>query len=106
MGDSPVSYWPMQETNGPTIYDVVGTNNGTMMTSTDPIACANVSGNTDTCTNFVINDGSAFGMGTPGVFANWAPNDTCIYFTNFNHAEIRVPYATNLDVLTWTVELG
>src|ERR1700733_2779726 len=76
-GDNPVSYWPMQETTGPTIYDVVGTNNGTMVASTDAINCANVSGNTDNCTNFVTNDGSAFGMGAPGNFISWDSTDTC-----------------------------
>ena len=39
LGDGPVSYWPMQETTGPTIYDVVTTNagpfNGTVQISTD-----------------------------------------------------------------------
>ena len=105
INDGAVSYWPMQETNGPTVHDIAGTNNGTMMVSTDNPPCANVSGSTDQCTNFIIDTvGTNFGLGSPGMFANWNSNDTCIYFTNFNHAEIRVPYAPSLDAITWTVE--
>jgi hypothetical protein len=105
INDGAVSYWPMQETTGPTVHDVVGTNNGTMMVSTDNPPCANVSGNNDQCTNFVVDTtGANFGLGAPGVFTSWDAGDTCIYFTNFNHAQIRVPYAPELDAITWTVE--
>ena len=35
LADSPISYWPMQETIGPAIHDIVSGNDGTLMTSTD-----------------------------------------------------------------------
>jgi len=31
IADHPTSYWPLNETNGPIIYDIVGTNNGICM---------------------------------------------------------------------------
>jgi len=100
IGDNPVSYWPMQETNGPTIYDVVGTNNGTMMVATD----AAPSSNNDSHTNFAVNNGSAFIMGSPGIQTNCNPNDTCIYFLYTNADEIVIPYSASLDLLTFTAE--
>jgi Right handed beta helix region/Immunoglobulin I-set domain len=96
LADHPVSYWPLQETNGPTIHEIVGTNNGTMMVGDhSPYA-----GQYDT---WIVNDGSAFGMGGPGVLFG-ETNDTAIYFTNANHGSIFVPYAAGLDGANFTAE--
>jgi hypothetical protein len=99
LGDHPVSYWPMQETNGPIIYDVVGTNNGTMMVGTDTAPAGG-----DVHAVFATNDGSAFIMGSSGALTNIVPPDTCIYFENTNACEISVPYSATLDVLTFSAE--
>src|ERR1035437_6456652 len=56
LGDNPTSYWPLNETNGITIHDMVGTNNGT---------CVNPGGLT---------------LGGPGILSE--QGDKAIYFTN------------------------
>ncbi len=89
LDDHPTSYWPMHETNGPIIHDVVGTNNGTMFTGTA------VTGTT--------NDGSAFTMGGPG-FLFGVSDDTAIYFSNETNAQVEVPYSSLLDTATWSAE--
>ncbi len=89
IADNPVSYWPMNETNGPIIHDIVGTNNGTMFTG------STLPGTT--------NDGSAFTMGGPG-FLDTVPADTAIYFSNETNAEVEVPYSSLLDSPTWSAE--
>ena len=97
--DGPVSYWPMQETVGPTIHDVVSTNNGTMYMGTTLVP--NTGG--EYYSAWVVNNGSAFGMGGPGILHN-VPNDTAIYFTNLNNTFISVPYSASLNTSTFTVE--
>ncbi len=97
LGDNPVSYWPMQETVGPTIHDIVSTNNGTMMVGTNP-------NGTGYSTTFVTNSGSAFDMGGPGALFGGALSDTAIYFTNANNGFISVPYSSQLNTASFTVE--
>jgi hypothetical protein len=93
VADGPVSYWPLNETNGPIIHDIFGTNNGTMFTATLP------GGTLPGATN----DGSAFQMGGPGLL-DTVPADTAIYFSNATNAEIVVPYSSELDTATWSAE--
>jgi hypothetical protein len=101
LGDNPVSYWPLQETNGPTIHDIVGTNNGTMMVATDAASPTS----TDTHQVFAVNSGSAFGMAQTGFFTNpFNVPDSCLFFTNTNTCEIVVPYSPTLDQLTYSAE--
>jgi hypothetical protein len=97
LADGPTSYWPLNETNGPFVYDIMGTNYGTMMVGTD--SADGYGGHSV----FAMNDGSAFGMGGPGALYG-VSGDTAIYFTNANGADIVVPYSPALDGATFTVE--
>lgn len=82
LGDQPTSYWPLNETSGTTIHDVVGTNNG---------ACMNASGLT---------------LGGPGILSGQGvASDTAIYFNNANSGYIMVPYASTLNTPQFTVEV-
>jgi Concanavalin A-like lectin/glucanases superfamily len=95
IADRPASYWPLNETNGPIIHDIVGTNNGICMKGVD--------GGNGRFTTFYTNDGSAFGMGGPGIL-HGVQRDKAIYFTNANAAQIVVPYAPELDDTNFTIE--
>src|ERR1700740_1962765 len=75
LGDNPFSYWPMQETTGPTVHDVVSTNNGTMFTGDQSSLQYGAY-----YTSWTTNSGSAFGLGGPG-FLFGVTNDASIYFT-------------------------
>jgi Concanavalin A-like lectin/glucanases superfamily len=96
LADQPTGYWPLQETNGPIIYDIVGTNNGTMMVGVTMQSPGSYS-------SFATNDGSLFGLGGPGILFG-EPSDTAIYFTNANNAAIFVPYAPELNGTHFTAE--
>ncbi len=81
LADHPVSYWPLNETSGTLIHDVVGANNGT---------CMNPNGMT---------------LGGPGVlYGQGVTSDTAIYFTNTSSAYIKVPYSSTLNNPKFTVE--
>ncbi len=95
LADHPTSYWPLQETKGPIIHDIVGTNNG--------MCLQGVKNEKGRYLAFTTNDGSAFGMGTPGALKG-IQGDTAIYFTNANASQILVPYALELDTTNFTVE--
>jgi hypothetical protein len=97
LADNPVSYWPMQETVGPVIHDIVSANNGTMMVGTNP-------NGTGYSTTFVTNSGSAFDMGGPGALFGGVSSDTAIYFTNASNGFISVPYSSQLNTANFTVE--
>ncbi len=97
--DHPASYWPMQETTGPTIHDIISSNNGTLYQGTAPYAPSG----TEYYQAWAVNNGSAFGLGGPGILHN-VPNDKAIYFTNENATFISVPYYDNLNSSTFTVE--
>jgi hypothetical protein len=99
LADHPASYWPMQETNGPTIHDIISSNNGTMYQGTTPYAPSG----TEYYQAWAVNNGSAFGMGGPGILHN-VPNDKAIYFTNENATFISVPYNDNLNGAAFTAE--
>jgi hypothetical protein len=109
LGDSPYAYWPLQDASGPIISDIAGTNNGTLLTSTD-VGFTQHQHNIF-ATNSSSSDGLSFALGAPG-FMYGVPNDTAIYFTNldssgFNNtnAQIVVPYNTVMDVMSnFTVE--
>jgi hypothetical protein len=100
LGDSPVSYWPMQETAGPTIHDIVSGYNGTLMTSTDGASLGNNQHNAFVTAGFGSSDGATYLLGGPGGLPD-VPGDTAIYFTNLNtsvnNSQIVVPYNTALD---------
>ncbi len=82
LGDHPVSYWPLNETNGTVIHDIVGTNNGT---------CVNPGGLT---------------LGGPGILSGQGLiTDKAIYFTNTSSAYIKVPYSATLNTPQFTVEV-
>lgn len=100
MADSPVSYWPMQETAGPTIHDIAGTNHGTLYTSTDGTSLVN-----NQHTNFVVgdavaSDGATYRLAGPGRVAG----DKALYFTNLNgsvnNSQVVIPYNSALDPAT------
>jgi len=91
----------MQETNGPTIHDIISTNNGTLQQGTVPYARSGI----QYYQAWATNNGSAFGMGGPGVFHN-DPNDKAIYFTNRNATFISVPYADSLNAPTSARKYG
>jgi hypothetical protein len=81
LADHPVSYWPLNETNGTLIHDVVATNNGT---------CINPSGLT---------------LGGPGIlYSQGVTTDTAIYFTNTSSGYIKIPYSTTLNTPRFTIE--
>jgi alpha-galactosidase len=82
LADHPVSYWPLNETSGTIIHDVVGTNNGT---------CMNTSGLT---------------LGGPGIlYGQGVTSETAIYFTNTSSGYIKVPYSATLNTPQFTVEV-
>jgi hypothetical protein len=76
LADYPTSYWPMNETSGTIIHDLVGTNNGT---------CMNASGLT---------------LGGPGLVAGL----TAVYFTNAGSGYIDIPASSTLNTPKFTVE--
>ena len=81
LADNPVSYWPLNETNGTVINDIAGTNDGTAM-------------NTNGLT-----------LGVPGVlYSNGVPTDTAISFNNTNNGYISVPYSSTLNTTNFSVE--
>jgi hypothetical protein len=81
LGDNPVSFWPLDETGGTVIHDIVGTNNG---------ACVNPNGLT---------------LGAPGILnSQGVPTDKAIYFTNTASAYIKVPYSATLNTPQFTIE--
>ena len=80
-GDAPISFWPLNETNGTVIHDVVGTNNGTAI---------NTSGLT---------------LGGQGITYSNTPTDTAIYFSHSSSAYITVPYSANLNTSSFTLEV-
>jgi hypothetical protein len=81
MADHPTSYWPMNETSGSIIHDIIGANDGT---------CMNLSGLT---------------LGGPGVqYGQGVTSDTAIYFTNTIGGYIGVPYASTLNTPQFTIE--
>jgi hypothetical protein len=96
LGDGPTSYWPMQETTGPSVHDVVSTNNGAMYVGTHQA----YAGKYDV---WVPNDGSAFGLGGPG-FLYGVPDDKAIYFTNATGTFIEIPYSASFDQPKFTAE--
>jgi hypothetical protein len=49
----------------------------------------------------VTNNGSAFGMGQPGVL----PGEKAIFFTNANASQIQIPYAAAMDGAKFTAEV-
>jgi hypothetical protein len=79
--DKPTSYWPLNETSGTVIHDVVGTNNGT---------CINTSG--------IV-------LGGPGILSGQGVTDSAIYFINTNSGYIQVPYSSSLNTPQFTVEV-
>ena len=98
----------MQETTGPTIHDIVGTNNGTLMTSTDPGGEAQGRDYHETFTNAsATSDGVSYALGGPG-FLYGVPGDAAIYFTNLQtsqtNAQIVVPYNAALDSTVFSAE--
>ena len=127
LGDGPVSYWPMQETTGPTINDIVTTNagpfNGTVQISTDGFSNGATDGEGfnwgiihETFTNSTsaaATDGATYHFGGPGGLTG-VSGDTAIYFTNLNgqlnNAQIAMgtggtgAYEAQLDSSTFTVE--
>ena len=89
IADSPVSFWPLHETSGTLIHDIVGTNNGA-----------------------AINTGSLT-LGAPGIlYSNGVTSDTSIAFnpTSSGTGYIMTPasgttFASNItDPLTLSVE--
>lgn len=98
--DHPVAYWPMQETIGPTIHDIVGGYNGTLMTSTDGTSLGANQHTAFTTAGSGSSDGATYLLGGPGGLAG-EPGDTAIYFTNLNtsvnNSQIVVPYNSTLD---------
>jgi hypothetical protein len=82
LADHPTSYWPMSETSGSIIHDVIGTNDGT---------CENLSGLT---------------LGGPGVlYGQGVTSDTAIYFSNTIGGYINVPYSSTLNTPQFTIEV-
>jgi Concanavalin A-like lectin/glucanases superfamily/Immunoglobulin I-set domain len=82
LADHPVSYWPLNETSGTFIHDVVGTNNGT---------CINTNG---------------LALGGPGIlYGQDVTTDKAIYFTNTSSGYIKVPYSSTLNTPQFTVEV-
>jgi len=100
LADNPVSYWPMQETTGPTIHDIVGGYDGTLMTSTDGTSLGTNQHHAFANGGAVSTDGSTYRFGGPGGLAG-VPGDKAIYFTNLNtslnNSQIVVPYNSALD---------
>jgi len=98
--DHPVAYWPMQETAGPTIHDIVGGYNGTLMTSTDGTSLGANQHTAFTTAGSGPSDGATYLLGGPGGLVS-VPGDTAIYFTNLNtsvnNSQIVVPYNTAFD---------
>lgn len=90
----------MNESAGPTLHDNVSTNDGTMLIGTGTQFFS-------WWTAWQTNDGSAFGLRGPGALAYEVTNnpagDYSMFFTNNTH--IEVPYNTNLDGPTWSVEM-
>ena len=81
LADHPVSYWPLNETSGTVIHDVVGSNNGT---------CINTNGLT---------------LGGQGIlYGKGVTTDTAIYFTAANSGYINVPYSSTLNTSQFTIE--
>jgi lysophospholipase L1-like esterase len=83
VADDPVSFWPLNETNGTVIHDVVGTNNG---------AAVNALGVT---------------LGGKGIlYGQGVTSDTAVYLTNAHGGSgyINVPYPTNLTTPIFSVE--
>ena len=127
LGDAPVSYWPMQETTGPTINDIVTTNagpfNGTVQISTDGFTNGGTDGEGkvwgiihETFTNSTsaaATDGATYLFGGSGGLASLS-GDTAIYFTNLNgqlnNAQIAMgtggtgAYEAQLDASVFSVE--
>lgn len=108
LSDSPVAYWPMQETAGSTIHDIVSGYNGTLMTSTDGANLGNNQHNAFVTAGSGSSDGATYLLGGPGGLPG-VPGDTAIYFTNLdtsvNNSQIVVPYSAALDLSsTFTAE--
>ena len=105
VSDSAYAYWPLQDASGPIIADIAGTNNGTLMTSTD-IGFIQHQHNVFAPSSS-SSDGVSFALGVPASFMFGVTNDTAIYLTNldasgFNttNAQILVPYNTVMDVVS------
>ena len=100
LADNPVSYWPMQETIGPTIHDIVGGYDGTLMTSTDGTSLGTNQHNAFANGGAVSTDGATYLFGGPGGLAG-VSGDKAVYFTNLNtsgnNSQIVVPYNSALD---------
>jgi len=100
LADNPVSYWPMQETIGPTIQDIVSGYNGTLMTSTDGTSLGNNQHNAFANGGAVSTDGATYLMGGLGGL-DGIQGDRAIYFTNLdssvNNSQIVVSYNSVLD---------
>ena len=80
IADAPTSFWPLNETNGNVIHDIVGPNNGT----------AGASGLT---------------YGGPGIlYSNGVTSDTAIYFNPTSSGYISVPYNADLNTSIFSVE--
>jgi hypothetical protein len=79
MADNPVAYWSLNESSGAIIHDVIGGHNGTSLKG--------VNGNAGVFLNFVTNNGSAFGMGQPGVL----PGEKAIYSRTQTRVRSRFP---------------
>ena len=127
LGDRPVSYWPMQETTGPTISDIVTTNagpfNGTVQISTDGFTNGGTDGEGKTwgiihetftnSTSAVASDGATYLFGGLGGLTGMS-GDKAVYFTNLNgqlnNAQIAIgtggtgAYESQLDASNFTVE--
>jgi hypothetical protein len=109
LSDSPYAYWPLQDASGPIITDIAGTNNGTLMTSTDVGFTAHQ--HNLFAASSSSSDGLSFALGAPG-FMYGVSNDAAIYFTNLDspgfsstNAQIVVPYNPVMDVMSnFTVE--
>jgi trimeric autotransporter adhesin len=81
LADRPTSFWPLNETSGTLIHDVVGSNNGT---------CMNTSGLT---------------LNSPGIlYDQGVTQDTAIYFNSTNDGYISVSYSAKLNTPKFTVE--
>jgi hypothetical protein len=100
LADHPVAYWPIQETTGPTVHDIVGGYNGTLMTSTDGAGLGTNQHNAFANAGSGSSDGATYLLGGAGGLTG-VPGDTAIYFTNLNtsvnNSQIVVPYNAALD---------
>src|SRR5690348_3425799 len=81
MADLPAGYWPLQDTNGPFVTDLAGTNSGMIQVSTDAV----IPGQSGSHLAFAqapagASDGWSYTLGGPG-FLFGEPDDKAVYFT-------------------------